>query len=139
MLANVATPLRMGKSRLAVVVVTALIGALLCLSATLPASAGAYTWSSSLSPYTWSGYKYEEDALHTFRYSQYMRADYNGAGTVSVCEQVQDEDGFQLMSSKCANNHVISGDLTIAYFGWDKRVRIKNNSQWTHTIWGKIE
>jgi hypothetical protein len=105
-------------------------------------SASAYTEcaaSWSLPSGGWSGWW----SCGTTTRMQYMFADYNGAGTVPVCEQVQGYLGsggfwnWQAISTICANNHAQSGDLSVNYWGYAKQARVKNDSAWTHTIWGK--
>jgi hypothetical protein len=90
---------------------------------------GAYTWGP------WTDFHAEGGA--TTR-TQYMRADYNGSGTVPVCEQTYGQSvyGNKLISEICANNHAQSGDLSVSYWGWYKTERVLDNSAYAHTIVG---
>lgn len=127
----------------------AVLAAVICLAITAlgaaaqSASASATCASSwGLSAYTWGPWM----ACGTTTRAQFMRADYNGTGTVPVCEQTQgynvwgypnDPNWYwKVISEICANNHAQSGDLSINYWGISKQMRVLNNSGFTHTIWG---
>jgi hypothetical protein len=62
-------------------------------------------------------------------------AEYAGAGTVSVCERVNEYNGTQI-SRRCANNYVDSALDLCPYTAINMTLRAGNNSIWDHTILG---
>lgn len=124
------------KSR-ATLVAMALSAAL--IAAALAPSAQAYTpdqvWQEFLPANTWSGYRYGTVLNH-----HHGSAWYAGSGTVGVCEQVQIYNGGwngTIVSQICANNTATGGSLS-PWNGYSKRIRIKNNSAFGHTIAGAL-
>lgn len=62
-------------------------------------------------------------------------AQYTGSGTVSVCERVNEYNGFEV-SRRCANNYVDSALDLCPYTAINMTLRAGNNSAWDHTILG---
>jgi opacity protein-like surface antigen len=110
-----------------------------------PAQAGRqHAWSEFLPSNTWGSWHGEpgtdswwEDTLSLFN----AFAAYQGSGTAHVCEQTQVDfsgTGWTLISEACGANSAFSGSLR-PWDGGFKRTRVKNNSEFAHTIVGGVE
>ena len=120
------------------------VGAILVPSA--QASTIETSWQESLPAGGWSGWHCGFELLGipcpgSNAYWDHAAAWYGGSGTVSVCEQAQlswgGGDPWNLVSNICANNTAIGGSIS-GYGRMYARMRIKNNSSFTHTINGAL-
>jgi hypothetical protein len=65
-------------------------------------------------------------------------ANYQGAGTVAVCERVWDITAGQLASQRCANGYADALSDLAGRGANCLQLRVKNDSAFTHTIVGLI-
>lgn len=91
-------------------------------------------WAYLLPAGTWTAW-HEPAYTEPNYYMTYAWAAYEGSGSVPVCEQVQRlGDTWITVSSQCGVNQAWSGNLY--QYRTIKRMRVKNDSAWAHTISG---